>query len=248
MPDSQLFSDGVDRLLQAIRPHGRPRTSYPLTIDGSGSRQEPNESLQGWFRRLVNLHCTGDPKRTAIEDNIAVFVILKWESDRLTYANIQTIWSSIDLEDYYLDDNTTAEVVYLRLDFDYQTLGEPFSHPLAHIHLEGESTPRFALDGGNCGNIIVDYLEFLYRNYVPARWHDWARREWNLRYGREYAGRVDPFPIIMDAFRSNQIEILRDYANDLVRMKRLLRERKDSLFDHGLSGTDRELLEYPVAR
>jgi hypothetical protein len=87
MPESLLFSVGVDTLLHAIRPHGRKRTSYPPTLDGSSARRVSDESLHAWFKRLVDNYCGGEPKRTAIEDNIAVFVILGWDSNNLYYAN-----------------------------------------------------------------------------------------------------------------------------------------------------------------
>lgn len=122
------------------------------------------------------------PDLATIEDNIAVFLKLTWKDrKRLVYANIQTIITTSNLEDYYYL-GVDAEAQYLRLDFDYKTLGDPFSHPLAHIHVEGDLSPRFALEGGNSGNIIVDYLEFLYRNYVADKWLEWAEREWNREF------------------------------------------------------------------
>ena len=34
--------------------------------------------------------------------------------------------------------------------------------------------PRFALDGGTSGNVVLDYLEFIYRNYMPEQWLAWG--------------------------------------------------------------------------
>jgi hypothetical protein len=176
MAETKLFSVGVDRLLQEVRPYGPGESAFPPALDVNQAWRKSEEKLQEWFVRVVNRFCGGDPKRTAIEDNIAVFVKLAWrDRKRLVYANIQTVVAACDLEDYYLGMNSEAQ--YLRLDLDYETLGDPFSHPLAHIHLDGEWSPRFALDGGVSGNIVVDYLEFLYRNYVPAQWIKWAERE-----------------------------------------------------------------------
>jgi hypothetical protein len=165
----------------------------------------------------------------------------------LVYANIQTIVTASDLEDYYLDLN--AQAIYLRLDFDYKTLGDPFSHPLAHIHVEGDLSPRFALEGGTSGNIVVDYLEFLYRNYVPVKWLRWAEREWNRKFDATAGpGEVNHFSAIVDAFATSQFPILRDHTALLSRIKRTLQERKDELFTFHMEGADRELLEYPLAR
>ena len=166
---------------------------------------------------------------------------------QLVYANVQTVVAANDLEDYYLDVNGQAQ--YLRLDFDSKSLGVPFSHPLVHVHVEGELSPRFALDGGDSGNIIVDYLDFLYRNYAPMKWLKWAEREWN----RELASaiekrRVVPFSTIADAFSTNQLDFLRDHAGLLNRFKRCIRRRKDEFFRFHMDASDRELLEYPLAR
>jgi len=197
---------------------------------------------------MVDQFCGGDPKRTAIEDNIAVFVELSWrDRTRLIYANVQTVVAACDLDDYYLGLNGDAQ--YLRLDFNYETLGDPFSHPLAHVHVEGELVPRFALEGGIAGNILVDYFEFLYRNFVPGKWIKWAEREW----GREFAATaraddVNHFSTIVEAFATGQFQILRDHAALLTRIKRTLRRRKDEAFSLHMEGADREILEYPLAR
>ena len=42
----------------------------------TGSDVRPEETLRQWFVRVVNDYCDGQPKRTALEDNIAVFVKL----------------------------------------------------------------------------------------------------------------------------------------------------------------------------
>jgi hypothetical protein len=245
---AKLFSVGVDRLLQEVRPYGRGSTSFPRTLIEADARRDTDEPLHQWFVRVVDRFCGGEPKRTAIEDNIAVFVKLSWANrTRLSYASIQTVVATFDLDDYYIDG--VGESVYLRLDFDYTTLGEPFSHPLAHIHTEGSLSPRFALDGGTSGNIVVDYLEFLYRNYVPAKWRTWAEQVWNFEFAQSAgADDVNPFPIICEAFSSGQFQVLRDYSVDLARIKRTLRRRKDEYFDFHMHGADREMLEYPLAR
>jgi hypothetical protein len=248
MAESHLFSVGVDNLLLAIRPYGRTETCFPHDLAEVDSRIREAESRQAWFVRLIDRYFGGDPKLAAIEDNIAVFGRFQWKGkERLTCANVQSIVTPSDLEDYYLDPSNPA--VYLRLDFDYRTLGDPFSHPLAHIHVEGDRSPRFALDGGNCGNIIVDYFEFLYRNYASRKWLKWVEREWSAEFKRTFQeGDIDPLPTIVTAFTSGSFQILRDYAPDLARIKRTLRRRKDELFGLHMDGSDREILEYPATR
>lgn len=147
MPEIRSFSDGLDDLLEKIRPYGGyGNISFPHALTESAARRPPQESLFTWFKRLVDSFCAGDLTRVAIEDNIAVFARLRWDSKyQRIYDNVQAIIATDDLVDYYLE--SPCEAVYLRMDFDYNTLGGPFSHPLAHIHLEGSLSPRFALEG-----------------------------------------------------------------------------------------------------
>jgi hypothetical protein len=129
MAEARLFSEGVDRLLEAIRPYGGlDRVAFPQNLTESGARRSPAEPLHAWFVRLVDAFCEGNPKRVAVEDNIAVFVRLVWKNKtRLLYANIQTLVATDDLDDYYL--GAGGEATYLRLDFDYTTLGRPIFPP-----------------------------------------------------------------------------------------------------------------------
>jgi len=248
MPESNSFSVGVDRLLQAIHPHGRPETSFPLAMGDEDSRRRSGERLNPWFVRMVDQFCAGEPRLAALEDNLAIFGRFQWEGgNRLLYANVQAIYTIGDLDVYYL--GAPTEAIYLRLDFDYRTLGGLFSHPLAHVHVEGDLSPRFALEGGDNGNIIMDFLEFLYRTYAHDKWLAWVKREWSRHIASTRAGgTADPLPIILQAFESSRFRDLRSYATDLERIKRVLRRRKDELFKPRVDSSDRVLLEYPLAR
>jgi hypothetical protein len=136
-----------------------------------------------------------------------------------------------------------------RLDLNYETLGDPFSHPLAHVHVADEAHPRFALDGGTSGNVIVDYLEFLYRNYASDKWLTWARRQWLAKGGADVKDdEDDPFERIVKAFIEAQFGVLETHAQIISRIKKILRDAKDSLFSAHMQGADRGILEYPSAR
>jgi hypothetical protein len=189
-------------------------------------------------------------KRCAIEDNIALFASLFWQDRKtLAGANVCALVATRDLEEYYASDAPDCEAICLRLDLDYESLGEPFSHPLPHIHIPGELSPRFSLDGGNSGNVVMDYLEFLYRQFVPGKWKGWMEHAWNEDFRlRGRAEEDNPFPNIVRAFSEGQMPVLRQHAADLARLKQLLRQRKDQLFDFHMDRLDRELVEYPEAR
>src|SRR5207302_1886646 len=94
-----------------------------------------------------------------------------------------------------------------------------------HVHVSDESHPRFALDGGTSGNVIVDYLEFLYRNYVSDEWLKWARRQWLARDGADLIDEEnDPFERIVEAFTEAQFGVLETYAPVIHRIKQMLRD------------------------
>ena len=200
------------------------------------------ENLHGWFGRLVDKYCQGEPLRAGIEENIALMANFRWEKGRLMYASVSTLITGPTLEDYYL---AGGGATYLRLDLNYKTLGEPFSHPLAHIHVGDADSPRFALDGGTSGNVVMDFLEFIYRHYAHERWLRWVRRQWLPKDADQQ--RIDQFDRIVKAFRESEFHILRDHAHEISRIKHALREAKDSLFDAHMDGLDRIILEYPLA-
>jgi hypothetical protein len=92
-------------------------------------------------------------------------------------------------------------------------------------------------------------MEFLYRHYRPRQWLAWARRVWDDDFAASGSGDdANPLPRIEEAFRTNQFQILRDYALIIGRLKDVLKRRKADLLDLRLDRADREILEYPLAR
>jgi hypothetical protein len=92
----------------------------------------------------------------------------------------------------------------------------------------------------------MDFLEFIYRNYVPGKWLHWAKRQWLANMADEQ--REGQFNQIIQAFHDSQFNVLRANAHVISQVKRTLRESKDSLFRAHLDSADREILEYPLAR
>jgi hypothetical protein len=194
---------------------------------------------------LVDKYCRSDPSAVRVEPNIAVVARLGWRGNQLFFADMSALVAEGHLDEYYLDGNVAA--VHLRLDLSYEALGDPFSHPLPHMHLGGIRGLRFALEGGNSGNVVVDFLEFIYRSYVPRKWLAWARREW-LRRQRENQKAAVGFDRVVGAFLENKFHLLRENALLISQIKRALRESKDSLFAAHMDGPDREILECPSSR
>lgn len=244
----QPFADAIATFLSTIRPWDRrSETCYPPKMSGGDSSRSGSGSLHEWFVKMVDQFCDGDPAVWALELNLAVFAHFRWNGNQLIYANIQALRTTRELADYYCEESVGA--TYLRLDFDYETLGALFSHPLAHIHVGESKSLRFALDGGDNGNVIVDFLEWLYRTYAHRQWLHWVEREWAKEFESSAGeGDVNPLPDILDASRTNQFHILKDHEHQIQRIKRMLRRRKDEMFDLHMNGSDRVILEYPLAR
>ena len=247
---SDSFSQGIDNLLIRLRPYNRQhQTSFPPNLDQKFTHFNSGELIRDWFERMVHTFCSGNPDLCKIEDNIALFASLSWQKNQLVGANIAVMITSCELTEYLIEPPDNCEEMYLRLDYDDKTLGDPFSHPIPHIHIFGDLSPRFALDGGNADNVVMDFLEFIYRQYVPKKWKLWAEYEWNrdyFRYNRD--PNSNPFPLMMSAFEESQISILREHEKNLRKLKQLLRAKKDHIFKYFMNGTDREILEYPAAR
>ncbi len=245
------FSPGADRFFEAIRPYrGDGTVWFPRALRGLDTSRSEGDPLHSWFRRVVDGLGSQAPGSFALEENMGLLATIKWTSDSvLTYANIQVIVTDGSLESYYCESDRAA--FYLRFDSDETTLGEPFSHPHPHphIHLDGSLSPRFALDGGTSANVVVDFVEFLYRHYQPDDWLSWATKIWNRDFARRS---LEPdqnsFPEILTAFRNGQLNTLRNYRSELGRLKQLLWADKERISPLRTDPFDRELLEYPLAR
>jgi len=216
-------------------------------LDPGATRFETDETLHHWYVRMVNEYCGQDPRLNALEDNISVFMVLNRKGNRLTGANFCTLVTSCDLEEYFLEPPPDCEAVYLRLDFDYGTLGQPFSHPVPHMHILGDLPPRFSFEVGQSGNVVMDYFDFLYRHFSPRKWKAWAEAVWEKDYKEAQRPPQDnPFETIISAFEESQIEVLRKHSGEVQRLKRILGKRKDELFAARMDTQDKELIRYPV--
>jgi hypothetical protein len=249
MAANVAFSLGVDRLFRDLRAYSTTGTAcFPRALEGNGVRRQPHETLHAWFVRVIDSFSPSSTKSCAVEDNIAVFAVVEWTRHTLKYANIQVLVATCDLDDFYFGQQADAQ--YLRLDLDEQTLGDPFSHPLPHIHAGDGCSARFALDGGSSVNVVADFIDFVYRHYAPQQWRRWVEREWNRHFENLSVDGEDENPInrIFEAFDSNQFDVLRDMEASLTGLKVVLRQRKDQIYRLHMERSSRELLGYPVSR
>ena len=243
----QWFSGGSDALLKRLTPYSKAgMASFPALGKVGTLRRKQGQDAHAWFVQCVDSICAGEPKGCLVEDDLAVFAVVKWSANKLlTFANVQVLKVGCSLEDFYMGE--AAQHHYLRLDLDHKSLGPLFSHPLPHIHVCAEGPPRFALDNSFSGNTVVDFLDLVYRQFYSEKWIVWAERVWNEKYHETSRNDEDnPFRIIREAFDGNQIDILRDHMATVERLKKVLQEAKEKLpFRLEMDDSDRQLFAYP---
>ncbi|RLC18895.1 MAG: hypothetical protein DRI57_07820 [Deltaproteobacteria bacterium] len=249
----RTFSEETDRVLLKLNTWGKPRGSltFPGNYDISDGRWRYSaETSDVWFRRIVDTFFRGYPTCCAIADNIGMLALIKWEEKtNLVYANIQTIIvSGGDLESFYLSDDLEKDRLrcqYLRLDLDMKSLGPLFKEPFPHIHSNPAHEPRFAFSFGDSGNVIMDFLEFIYKNYRYDEWMKWAENVWR-KNAREAGEEDDPFEGIVYAFKAGKADLLQNrFSKDLKRLKSYLQQAKDSSYPLRVKKELRDLLNYP---
>ena len=252
------LSPGVDQFLARLSPNGQPegRGAFPERVDQALLRFQGTETVKQWYDRCVAAFMPEGIHAWSLEENLAAFAILTWRPDNeLNFVTINVLKTECSLKDYLdltdddlkdADFKELSQPKYLRLDLDYGTLGPIGTHPLPHIHIGSHDSPRCALDASQSTNIVVDFIEFVYRHFFPEQWLAWAERAWNRRYQR--LGRdpeQNPFRAIASAFAENEIGFLRESSKDIADLLRVLQDEKNDLFPLRMNPVDRQLMTFP---
>lgn len=229
---SRPFSAGVQNFLSTLHPGKRDlgEAFFPSGVDAATLRTQGDESPREWFVRTVDSVLGQEPGGCAIEPQFGAFASVKWRNGtELRFVQIQAIVCMESLEQLYLYDSTPA--YYLRLDYDLSALGAIFSHHHPHIH----TTPwdfalRFPPDMAETGNVVVDFMDFIYRNFFHTTWKDWAASVWRDEARRRNMDNL--FEPISAAFDSSKVDILLTppFEDSLKRMKHTWRKCRDDLF------------------
>jgi hypothetical protein len=229
----EFLSQGVDLVLQALSPFGRPagRGCFPARIDPSKVKANDSDTIREWFLRCVK-DAGGNEESFQVEENLAIIAVIDWtDGDRLTYANIQVLRTDTSISDYCISDGIGAD--YLRLDLDFKALGVAFSHPLPHIHDRLKGPPRFAFEPAS-KNLVPDFFDFVYRHFFHDKWFQWAQSTWESYYEKTITKSEDiendPFNVIVEAFKASQYDVLRDRQDNVRKLKRVLQARRDQQF------------------
>jgi hypothetical protein len=112
------------------------------------------------------------------------------------------------------------------MDFDPTALGPILKEALPHIHVVPDGEPRFGISVPASGDVVGEFVDFVYRNYFHDDWQSWARAVWEQEC--QQVGKVSRFVTIADAYRTAKVRLLAtELKDELVQLKSCLaRERR----------------------
>lgn len=224
-PEQEYYTTGFRNFLMALMPCGRTEVIFPT--GSRDSRISAQDGIHTWFCRLVDNALDGAIERCAVEENMGVVAGVRYRDDLIEHICLQLVVAEADLETFYLAPETHCS--YFRLDYDLGCLGPLFKEAVPHIHCFPEGAPRFSCATPG-GNVIVDFFDFIYRNFYHDKWVEWARCAYqNSNHG--VGANRDIFSPIEQAFKASQHQVLVSrYDNHLHGIKAACRELKDRLF------------------
>ncbi len=226
-PESDYFSIGFRNFLETIRPYQVDQeASFPRNY--AVEHIAANEEIFAWFHRIIDEQLGGLVDACAIEEDLGVFAKIHYHRGHIAYANIQVIKTAEDLETFYLDARVPCN--YLRLDYDPNRPGKIFTHPLPHIHASQLEAPRFGSDISESGNIIVDFFDFIYRNFYDAKWIEWVRHAYREGNWHRAVEADDFFEPIRIAFEEGRIGDLRPgHRREIGNIRQSCRKLKNAI-------------------
>jgi hypothetical protein len=246
MPElNRFWSTGIEQVIGALSPSGPAGyRQFPASADRERLKMRNEESVREWLSRCIEGLDEADRPVCEVEDNLALFVSIAWKNtNELCYANIQALCAEASLKEY-LSQGNSVNATYMRLDYDYSALGAIFTHPFPHVHPGPVDAPRFALEGIQSANVVIDFFDFIYRHFFHDQWKEWAETIWDyyVETGRDID--KNPFGHIVAAFNTSQYEVLAQHADDLAQMKKVWRARRDVMLPLRVNSEARSILAY----
>ena len=117
----------------------------------------------------------GDVERVAVEENLALFLVVPVEPGTIQYAKRQALWTDVPLTSFVRGAGHQQE--YLRLDYDLSAVGPLLKEPQPHVHVEADGEPRFPVPVAG-DDLVGWFLDFVYRNFFYDVWILWAEGVW----------------------------------------------------------------------
>jgi hypothetical protein len=252
------FAYGVDAFLTRLSTDGQSggEKAFPEKVDRALVRFQGPETIKQWFDRCVKAFMPEGLECWRLEENLVAFAFISWKpTNEIDFATINVLKCECSLQDYL--DLTEEDLKkdewqafsrphYIRLDLDYGTIGPIGTHPLPHLHFSPADPPRFTLDASHSTNVVVDFMEFVYRHFFPDVWLAWVKRTWNRHY-KDAKRNPDrnPLPAIVSAFADNEISVLHTLSKEIADLLTVLKTEKDRMYDLRMNLADRHLITFP---
>lgn len=224
-----MFTPGVERLVHTIRGARRSgRIAFPPSLPEGVARRSADESAHVWMRRCITQ--AGGADKLAVEDNLALLLVIHLREGQLEYANLQALWAEVSIADFAAGDGV-APHRYLRADHDTRALGPLLKEPLPHVHVAVEGAPRFPIYVTAGCDVVGWFLDFVYRNFFCDHWIVWAEVAWDDWCHQ--TNRCNRWQRLVQAFNQSNISVLEsdpDLQEDLRQLKRCLLKHRRDLF------------------
>jgi len=171
-----MFTASLEQLVHTVGSGRRTgRVVFPAGLAEGSARRKADEPAHAWLRRCAEPF--GGIERVALEENLAIFMVVHLHETKITYANLQALWAEIPLA-RFVEGAGAAMHRYLRLDYDLAALGPLLKEPVPHVHVEADGEPRFPIPAP-ASDIVGWFLDFVYRNFFYDHWIVWAELAWD---------------------------------------------------------------------
>lgn len=213
MKEPFIFSSqGFQSCLWKINKSGK--SVFPSGWNARDFRLDEGQNLRTWFVDCVNECFSGQPDQCCLEKNVAVFLDLVAKDNIIVKLSCQVVAVSdkLDLEDLYLDNDIVPQ--YFRLDYHPHELGPLFKEGLPHIHTGAYKEPRIPFIWCRTDNIIIEFFDFLCRNFCYENWLFWVESIWGKHLAIVNSSRPNNFEKIKKAFGDGDLEVLSNKYKD----------------------------------
>lgn len=224
------YAETFFRTLQPQEPAGSRR--FPK--DGTAPRFKSPQDLLDWLEQEDDL------RKFSVDDGMLLWGNVSWDkkfADRvqvpstfpLSHASVEVVIAT------GAEEATIAAVIercspfqYLRLDYDPSALGPIFKEPAPHIHVHIDGEPRFPGCHALGDLPIVNFVDFIFRNWRHEQWANWLYESWYDRFVKN--DEDDLFEKVRAAYAMSNLAVLQgeDTQRVIESLRRHLREEKRS--------------------
>lgn len=234
-----MFTPALEQLVHTIGSARRTgRIAFPPGLAEGTARRKSHEPAHVWLRRCAEEF--GSVEHVALEENLAIFMIVRLHDMKITYANLQAFWAEVPVASFVRGAGADVHR-YLRLDHDLAALGPLLKEPVPHVHVEADGEPRFPVPAP-ARDLVGWFLDFVYRNFFYDQWIVWAELAWD-DWCRERA-RLNRWPRLVNAFNQSAVRVIQadtDLRDDVIQLKQCLLTKRKTLFPFEVDSTLAEL-------